>query len=185
MPTKKPAPTRRSPGRRPKPAWQPVLDAVHGLEKRFDGRFQTMEGQFQALEKRVSAQIQALDGRVERGVESSRAMYEDMLAQNSMTIDAVNATAAATRNAIEERFEKLEAKVDALEAAFRSQGAEIQALRATVTALRAEVATLQADVNALQTAVQQNSVDIRALAERIRAVEGLEARLAQVERRLA
>lgn len=112
----------------------------------------------------VLGRLDTIEDRIERGVESTRALVEGIRSDNRTAIEAVE----ASRVALEQRIERLDQES------------------------RARDATLELAIRDLRVTVQQNSVDIRqlhgdvrGLAAKVEALARIEERVAALEKRLA
>lgn len=122
------------------------------------------EPTWQVLLERLDTIRSALEDRIERGTESTRALMQDIRSDNRTTIEAVE----ATRVALEQRLDRLDQES------------------------HARNATLELAIHDLRVNVQQNSVDIRqlhgdvhGLAAKVEALARIEERVAALEKRLA
>lgn len=123
----------------------------------------------------------SLEERLERGIESTKALIEDIRSDNRATIEAVE----ASREALEQRIERLEQSLGRLDQETLARDA---GLERAIRELRLSVQKNSADIGELRLSVLQNSADIRGLQDDVKGlqsdVRGLVAKVASLEERV-
>jgi hypothetical protein len=109
---------------------------------------------------------------------SHSVILEDMRSQNQATIEAV----FASRQALEERSERLERRLEGLERETRSRDASLEL---AIRDLKVSVQQNTVDIRDLHASVHQNTLDVRELAGKVIALTRLEERVSALEQRSA
>ncbi len=84
------------------------------------------------------------------GFHRNNVLLEEIRAQNRATIEAVHSEVGLLRREMNERFERVEVRLDVLEAVVRQHSKDIQELKRDVAELKGDVAELKRDVAELK-----------------------------------
>lgn len=126
----------------------------------------------------ILKRIDSLEDRVERGVESTRALVEDIRSDDRATLEAVE----ASRAALEQRIERLENDTRTRDAMIETA---VRELRLDVRQLQGDMRQVQGEVKVLQGEVKVLQGDVRGLAAKVEALARIEERVTAIEKRLA